>query len=74
MYGIKIEQREGISPKKRRCAEPTENPTSRPQNDDPTVQNVGVAVAKLLIKYHDDPTVESPGNEGFLKLGFEIRK
>jgi hypothetical protein len=74
MYGTKnITKRGNISPK-RCCTEPHENPTSRPQNDDPTVQNVGLDVAKLLTKNHDDPTVQSPGNEGFLKLGIGVTK
>ena len=41
---------------------------------DPIFQNVGLVVAKLLTKNHDDPTVQSPGNGSFLQMGFEKRK
>ena len=74
MYGTKIEQREEIYHQICCCAEPHENPTSRPQKHDPTVQNVGLVVAKLMTKNQDDRTVQSPGNGRFLQLGFENRK
>jgi hypothetical protein len=74
MYGTKIAQREEIKPNFGCCAERPENPTSGPQTPISTVQNVGLYVAKLLTKNHDDPTVQSPGNEGFLHKGFGIRK
>ena len=69
MYGIKITQREEISPNNYCCTEPHETPTSGPQNHDPTVQNVRLAVAKVLAKYLDDWTVQPPGNEDFLQVG-----
>ena len=69
MYGIKITQREEISPNNYCCAEPHETPTSGPQNHDPTVQNVALAFTKLLTKYHHDPTVQSTENDNFLQLG-----
>ena len=41
---------------------------------DPTFQNVGLVVAKLLTKNHNDQTVQSPVYGSFLQMSFEKRK
>ncbi|GKA65245.1 RNA-directed DNA polymerase, eukaryota, reverse transcriptase zinc-binding domain protein [Tanacetum coccineum] len=46
------------------------NRTSRPQNQDPNGQNLPLYARKLQSKNRDDPTVQTPGIDETLLLGF----